>query len=91
MSDQIIEAIKVALGTVIDPELRRPLPELGMVESVAFDSGVAKLTILLTISGCPMRDRLQQDVNTAVTSVSGVDSVELTFGVMNEEQRKKWK
>ncbi len=91
MSDQIIEAIKVALGTVIDPELRRPLPELGMVESVAFDSGVAKLTILLTISGCPMRDRLQQDVNTAVTSVSGVDSVDLTFGVMNEEQRNNVK
>lgn len=91
MSDQIIEAIKVALGTVIDPELRRPLPELGMVESVAFDSGVAKLTILLTISGCPMRDRLQQDVNTAVTSVSGVDSVDLTFGVMNGEQRNNVK
>ena len=91
MSDQIIEAIKVALGTVIDPELRRPLPELGMVESVAFESGVAKLTILLTISGCPMRDRLQQDVNTAVTSVSGVDSVDLTFGVMNEEQRNNVK
>ena len=91
MSDQIIEAIKVALGTVIDPELRRPLQELGMVESVAFDSGVAKLTILLTISGCPMRDRLQQDVNTAVTSVSGVDSVDLTFGVMNEEQRNNVK
>ena len=91
MSKEIIEAIQTALGTVIDPELRRPLPELGMVESVAFESGVAKLTILLTISGCPMRDRLQQDVNAAVTAVPGVDSIALTFGVMNEEQRNNVK
>jgi ATP-binding protein involved in chromosome partitioning len=91
MSEEIIEAIQTALGTVIDPELRRPLPELGMVESVSFESGVAKLTILLTISGCPMRDRLQQDVNAAVTAVPGVDSIALTFGVMNEEQRNNVK
>jgi len=46
-----IEAINLALNKVIDPELHKPLPELGMVESVDFDSGLAKLKILLTISG----------------------------------------
>ena len=34
-----IEAINLALHNVIDPELHKPLPELGMVESVDFDSG----------------------------------------------------
>ena len=46
-----IELINSALGTVIDPELHKPLPELGMVESVEFESGIAKIGILLTIVG----------------------------------------
>jgi len=49
-----VELINTALGTVIDPELHKPLPELGMVESVDFTDGVAKIGILLTIIGCPM-------------------------------------
>jgi len=47
-----IEAINSALSNVIDPELHKPLTELGMVESVEFESGLATLKILLTISGC---------------------------------------
>ena len=44
-----VDLINTALGTVIDPELHKPLPELGMVESVEFNSGVAKIGILLNI------------------------------------------
>ncbi len=51
-----------------------------MVESVDFDSGLAKIKILLTISGCPMRDKLKSDVSSAVTKVAGVEKVELEFG-----------
>ena len=87
MTSKIIEDINAALGTVSDPELHRPLPELGMVKSVAFEAGVAHIEILLTISGCPMRDRLQTDISAAVTKIPEVNSVQLTFGVMNEEQR----
>ena len=87
MTTKIIDDINAALGTVSDPELHRPLPELGMVKSVAFEAGVAHIEILLTISGCPMRDRLQTDISAAVTKSPEVNSVQLTFGVMNEEQR----
>lgn len=87
MSTETINAINAALATVSDPELHRPLPELGMVEKVDFINGVAHLKILLTISGCPMRDRLQKDITAAVSQVSGVTQVEIEFGVMNEAQR----
>ena len=87
MSQSVVQAIHDALATVIDPELHRPLPELGMVDSVVFESGVAKLKILLTISGCPMRDRLQKDIGAAVSKIDGVNSLDLEFGVMNDEQR----
>ena len=82
-----LDSVHAALATVQDPELHRALPELGMVKSVEIVGDIAKLEILLTISGCPMRDRLQRDIETAVTAVEGVNSVDLTFGVMDEEQR----
>lgn len=87
MSSEITQAIHQALATVSDPELHRPLPDLGMVESVAFNNGIAQIRILLTISGCPMRERLHNDVLSAVSQVPGVSRVELEFGVMNETQR----
>ena len=85
--DEVISQIHSALATVSDPELHRPLPDLGMVENVDFDRGLAKIKILLTISGCPMRDKLKSDVSGAVTKVAGIEKVELEFGVMNEAQR----
>jgi len=85
--DEVISQIHSALATVSDPELHRPLPDLGMVESVNFDGGLANIKILLTISGCPMRDKLKSDVTSAISKVAGVEKVELEFGVMNEAQR----
>ncbi len=87
MSSELIAEINKALATVSDPELHRPLPELGMVESVEFEGGIASIKILLTISGCPMRDRLEKDVRAAVLGVAGVEDIRLEFGVMNETQR----
>ncbi len=87
MSSTVIQEINAALATVSDPELHRPLPDLGMVEKVEFSNGVAEIKVLLTISGCPMRDRLQKDVTEAVMKVSAVNQVSLEFGVMNEAQR----
>ena len=83
----VLESVHAALATVQDPELHRALPELGMVKSVEIKGSTAHLEILLTISGCPMRDRLQKDIESAVTAVDGISAIELTFGVMDEEQR----
>ena len=87
MSSEVVKEIHAALATVSDPELHRPLPDLGMVESVTFGEGIASIKILLTISGCPMRDRLEKDVKAAVEKVSEVEGLRLEFGVMNEAQR----
>jgi ATP-binding protein involved in chromosome partitioning len=91
MSTDVIERIHKALAGVQDPELHRPLPELGLVESVKFIDGAAAITILLTISGCPMRDRLQKDISDSLEPITEVKSLDLTFGVMNEEQRNSVK
>ncbi len=87
MSQEIIDRINQALSTVIDPELHKPLTELGMVERVEFTDGKADITILLTISGCPMRDRLQNDISESLKGIAEVTSMHLNFGVMNEMQR----
>jgi ATP-binding protein involved in chromosome partitioning len=82
------DALLAALSKVIDPEIRKPVTELGMVESVAVDdSGRASVTILLTISGCPLKDTLTKDTTTALLGVEGVTSVDVTLGVMSDEQR----
>ena len=83
----LIEEIHAALATVQDPELHRALPELGMVKAVDTRGDIAELEILLTISGCPMKDRLSKDIEKAVLAVEGINSVNITFGVMDEEQR----
>ncbi len=87
MTSEVIAEINKALATVSDPELHRPLPDLGMVESVEFEGGIASIKILLTISGCPMRDRLEKDVRAAVLNIAGIHDIRLEFGVMNEAQR----
>ena len=91
MSAEIIEKIHTALSTVSDPELHKPLPELGMVESVEFSGGVATLKILLTISGCPMKDRLQGDIAGALNTISEIKDIQINFGVMSDEQRNNVK
>ena len=85
------EKLIAALSKVNDPELRKSITELGMVEKADLNGDTADIRILLTISGCPMRDRLTSDIQSAVAQVPEVKKVELDFGVMNEEQRAKVK
>lgn len=81
-------ALDAALATVIDPELRRPITELGMVESVeTVDGGRVAVTVLLTIAGCPLRDTIVQDATTALEGIAGVTGVDVHLKVMTQEQR----
>lgn len=91
MSQTLIDDVTGALSKVIDPELHRSITELGMVESIEVQGSKAILHILLTISGCPMRDRLERDIRGAVSSVAAITEIDLTFGAMNEEQRSNVK
>ena len=83
----LIDTLANALTTVQDPELHRSITDLGMVEDLSEDNGVVTIKVLLTISGCPMQDRLRNDISTALTNIEGVKSVNLTFGVMTQDQR----
>jgi ATP-binding protein involved in chromosome partitioning len=84
-----VEQVTAALATVNDPEIHRPITELKMVKSVEIaPDGAVAVTVLLTVAGCPMRDRITRDVTAAVTAVPGVASVRVELDVMTEEQRK---
>lgn len=85
------DLLRSALSKVNDPELRKPITELGMVEALSISGELASIRILLTIAGCPMRERLQQDVTAAALGVAGITQVDLQFGVMTEEQRNEVK
>lgn len=92
MSTPSSEALNAALETVIDPELRRPITELGMVDSVAASAdGIVRLAVLLTIAGCPLRDTITADASAALSKVPGVSSVEVELKVMSPEQRNALK
>ncbi|MFC3992029.1 Mrp/NBP35 family ATP-binding protein [Actinoplanes siamensis] len=84
----IEDAIQAALATVDDPEIRRPITDLGMVQGFTVVDGLVKVDLLLTVAGCPLRDKLNADITAAVTGIPGITGVEINFGVMNEEQRK---
>lgn len=88
MSTPTVEAITAALAQVNDPEIKRPITELNMVDSVTVsDSGEVAVTVLLTVAGCPLKDTITRDVTAAVNTVAGVTAVDLTLGVMTAEQR----
>jgi ATP-binding protein involved in chromosome partitioning len=82
-----IELIRDALATVIDPEIRRPITDIGMVRSVDLDGDTAVIGIDLTTQGCPMKERITTDVDAAARTVDGVGDVRIELGVMSEEQR----
>ncbi len=90
MTSPLQEPINAALATVNDPEIRRPITELGMVRDVTVgDDGAVGVTVLLTVSGCPMKETLTRDVTAAVSAVPGVTSVAVELGVMSTEQRQQ--
>jgi ATP-binding protein involved in chromosome partitioning len=88
MSTPTLEQVNAALATVNDPEIKRPITELGMVDSVVIDDdGLVHVTVLLTVAGCPLKDTITRDVTGAVGKVAGVTGVDLELGVMTAEQR----
>ena len=83
-----LDAINAALATVIDPEIKRPITEIGMVKSVELsDTGVAAIGVYLTIKACPMQDTIVTRVQEAVGKVRDVTDVIVELDVMSDEQR----
>jgi len=86
------DAIHKALSRVQDPEIHRSITELDMVKEVHVAAdGAVKVAIFLTVAGCPMKDRLTNDIKREVGTIDGVTAVEVELDVMNSEQREALK
>jgi ATP-binding protein involved in chromosome partitioning len=83
------EQVSRALDGVLDPEIRKPITELGMVKNidVAADGSVL-VEVWLTVAGCPMKDTITREVTAAVGKLAGVASVRVGLDAMSEEQRR---
>ncbi|MEV6242986.1 P-loop NTPase [Lentzea sp. NPDC051838] len=83
-----VEDVRKALAGVQDPEIRRPITEIGMVKDVEVGTdGAVVVGIFLTVAGCPMRDKITKDVTAAVSALDGVASVRVDLDVMSDAQR----
>ncbi|MFM8999816.1 MAG: Mrp/NBP35 family ATP-binding protein [Actinomycetota bacterium] len=79
--------MREALHQVRDPEIGRPIDEIGMLRGVTVDGGRVRVDVLLTIEGCPLKDRITADVKAALAPIAGIESVEVTLTPMSDEQR----
>src|SRR6267378_4459726 len=85
---ELESAVRAALTKVIDPELRRPITELGMVKSVTVDGDAGvHVEVYLTTSACPKKTEISDMVSRAVADVPGTGAVKVSLDVMNDEQR----
>src|SRR5579875_1137120 len=83
--EQVIDALR----SVVDPELRRDIVELGMVRSLeVHPNGVVDVTVSLTTPGCPIRSHFQTGVNDAVRRLEGVTGVNISFDVLSDQERQ---
>jgi ATP-binding protein involved in chromosome partitioning len=83
-----VDQVRAALATVQDPEIHRPITDLGMVKDIAVQpDGTVVVSIYLTVAGCPLRDKITQDTTAAVSALSGVRAVRVEMDVMSDEQR----
>jgi len=84
------DQIQAALASVNDPEIGRPITDLGMVKSIEVGpSGDVRVAVYLTVAGCPMRETITREVTAAVTGVTGVTGVDVVLDVMSAEQRQQ--
>jgi ATP-binding protein involved in chromosome partitioning len=82
------EAVHAALAGVDDPEIHKPITDLGMVKGVTVGpDGIAHVGVFLTVAGCPMRETITTRVTAAVEQVPGIRGVRVELDVMSDEQR----
>lgn len=80
------EQIMNALKHVEDPELHKSIVELNMVRNIQMNGTEVKLEVVLTIQGCPLKAKIQQDIEESLYAI-GASKVDLTFGSMTKEER----
>lgn len=90
MTHMISESdVRAALSRVDDPEIGKPITDLGMVKSIAADGANVHAEIYLTIAGCPMKTTIVANAEAAIKELPGVGTVTVTTDVMSDEQRRE--
>ena len=82
------EQVREALRNVMDPEIGRPIEDIGMLQAIELDGNTVRVHVLITIEGCPLKDRITQDVTAAVAPLEGVSAVDVRLSPMSGEQRE---
>ena len=72
-----IQAIRDALGQVMDPELNRSIVELNMVHDLGFVNGAVSFTLALTTLACPLKEEMKGDAQTRLLALEGVQEVHI--------------
>jgi ATP-binding protein involved in chromosome partitioning len=80
--------VRQALRRVLDPEIGKPIEDLGMLRGIEVEDGRVRVHVLLTIAGCPLKERIDSDVRAALAPLEGVRSVEVILGQMTDQQRE---
>lgn len=80
--EQVLEALK----DVKDPEIQRSLVELNMIRDIQMNGDRVSLEVVLTISGCPLKAKIEDDVVQAIKGL-GASEVQVRFGAMTDEER----
>ncbi|MEO8476157.1 MAG: Mrp/NBP35 family ATP-binding protein [Actinomycetota bacterium] len=81
------DQVRAALRNVMDPEIGRPIEDIGMLKSIEIEGGTVRVHVLLTIEGCPLKDRITTDVTAAVQPLEGVERVDVRLTPMSQEER----
>jgi ATP-binding protein involved in chromosome partitioning len=81
------EQVRAALRGVMDPEIGRPIEDIGMLESIEVDDGAVRVGVLITIEGCPLKDRITSDVQAAVRPLEGVRDIQVSLTPMSPQAR----
>lgn len=89
MSALEVSAVESALSRVEDPEIGRPLTELGMVKSIDITGNDVHVVLYLTIAGCPMKSTIESNARAALEEIDGVGNVSLEMDVMSDDQRRE--
>jgi len=79
--------VREALRGVRDPEIGRPIEDIGMLRGIRIEDGTVQVDVLITIEGCPLKDRITNDVTAALAPLEGVERVEVSLSPMSEQQR----
>ena len=82
------DQVREALRSVNDPEIGRPIEDIGMLRDIeVLDGGLVRVHVLITIEGCPLKDRITSEVTEALAPLEGVERVDVALSPMSEEQR----